>query len=84
MTKLKKEHYKTKARTAGAFVLLSRLFVALFAATVFLALPTRLLAQQSAQTGAQAQVAVKAIALPKKWIKSSIGVAEKERKVDSL
>jgi hypothetical protein len=27
MTKLKKVHYKTKARTLGAFVLLSRLFV---------------------------------------------------------
>ncbi|MBW4455324.1 MAG: epoxide hydrolase [Nostoc indistinguendum CM1-VF10] len=62
MTKLKKVHYKTKARTASTFVLLSRLLVTFFVATVFLALPTRLLAQQSAQTGAQAQVAVKVIA----------------------
>ncbi|BAZ21451.1 haloalkane dehalogenase 2 [Kalymmatonema gypsitolerans NIES-4073] len=62
MTKLKKVHYKTKARTAGAFVLLSRLLVALFAATVFLAPPARVFAQQSAQTGAQTQVAAKAIA----------------------
>jgi pimeloyl-ACP methyl ester carboxylesterase len=62
MTKLKKVHYKTKAHTAGAFVLLSRFLVALFVATVFLALPTRLLAQQSAQTDAQTQVAGKAIA----------------------
>lgn len=62
MTKLKKVHYKTKARTAGAFVLLSRLLVALFAATVFLAPPARVFAQQSAQIGAQTQVAAKAIA----------------------
>ncbi|MBD2532072.1 epoxide hydrolase [Nostoc flagelliforme FACHB-838] len=57
MIKLKKVHYKTKARTAVTFVLL-RLLVALLAATVFLAPPTRLLAQQFAQT----QVAGKAIA----------------------
>jgi pimeloyl-ACP methyl ester carboxylesterase len=61
MAKLKKVHYKTKARTAGTFVL-SRLLVALLAATVFLALPARLLAQQFAQTDAQTQVAGKAIA----------------------
>ena len=60
MTKLKKVHYKTKARTAGAFVLRSRLLVALLAATVSLAPPARVLAQQSAQTGAQAQVTAKA------------------------
>ena len=62
MTKLKKVRYKTKARTAGAFVLLLRLLVGLFAATVFLASPARILAQQSAQTIAQTQVADKAIA----------------------
>ncbi|BAY49402.1 haloalkane dehalogenase 2 [Scytonema sp. HK-05] len=62
MTKLKKVHYKTKARTADAFVLLWRLLVALLAATVFLVLPTHLLAQQSPQTDAQTQVAAKAIA----------------------
>jgi hypothetical protein len=61
MTKLKKVHYKTKTRTAGTFVL-SRLLVALLAATVFLAPPARLLAQQFAQTSAQTQVAGKAIA----------------------
>ncbi|MCC5653349.1 epoxide hydrolase [Nostoc sp. XA013] len=54
---IKKVHYKTKARTAGTFVL-SRLLVALLAATVFLAPPARLLAQQFAQI----QVAGKAIA----------------------
>ena len=61
MTKLKKVHYKTKARTAGTFVL-SRLLVALLAAMVFLILPARLLAQQSAQVDTQTQVAPKAIA----------------------
>ncbi len=61
MTKLKKVHYKTKTRTAGTFVL-SRLLVALLAATVFLAPPARLLAQQFTQTGAQTQVAGKASA----------------------
>ncbi|MBD2564752.1 MULTISPECIES: epoxide hydrolase family protein [Nostoc] len=59
MTKLKKVHYKAKARTAGTFVL-SRLLVALLAATVFLAPPARLLAQQFTQTDAQTQVAGKA------------------------
>ena len=62
MTKLKKVHYTTKARTAGAFVLLSRLLVVLLAAMVFLALPAHLLAQQSAQIGTQAQGATKALA----------------------
>jgi pimeloyl-ACP methyl ester carboxylesterase len=62
MTKLKKVRYKTKARTAGVFVLLSRLLVALFAATVFLAPPARVLGQQSTQTGAQTQITAKAIA----------------------
>jgi pimeloyl-ACP methyl ester carboxylesterase len=62
MTKLRKVRYKTKTRTAGTFVLLSRLFVALFAATVLLALPVHVLAQQSAQTGAQTQVVSEVIA----------------------
>ncbi len=62
MTKLKKVHYTTKARTAGVFVLLSRLLVVLLAAMVFLAPLNRVLAQQPAQTDAQAQGAVKAIA----------------------
>lgn len=62
MTKLKKVHYKTKTRTAGTFVLLWRLLVALLAATVFLTPSARLLAQQFAQTGAQTQVAGKASA----------------------
>lgn len=63
MTKLKKVHYKTQARTADAFVLLSRLLVALFAATVFLAPPAHLLAQQSTQIGTPIQDAAKAIAV---------------------
>ncbi len=62
MTKLRKVRYKTRTRTAGTFVLLSRLFVALFAATVLLALPVHVLAQQSAQTGAQTQVVSEVIA----------------------
>ena len=37
MTKLKKVRYKTKTRTAGAFVLLLRLLVGLFLAMVLLA-----------------------------------------------
>ena len=62
MTKLKKVHYKTKAHTAAAFVLLWRLIGALFAATVFLAPSAYVLAQQSAQTGAPIQVVFGAIA----------------------
>ena len=61
MTKLKKVHYKTKAHTAAAFVLLWRLIGALFAATVFLAPSAYVLAQQSAQTGAPIQVVSGAI-----------------------
>ncbi len=61
MTKLKKVHYKTKAHTAAAFVLLWGLLVALFAATVFLAPSAYVLAQQSAQTGAPIQVVFGAI-----------------------
>ncbi|MBW4565620.1 MAG: epoxide hydrolase 1 [Mojavia pulchra JT2-VF2] len=68
MTKLKKVHYKTKAHTAGTFVL-SRLLAALLAATVFLALPARLLAQQFGQTGAQTQVTGKAISTEDKAIR---------------
>ena len=60
MTKLKKVHYKTKVRTSGAFVLLSRLLVGLFVATIFLAAPARVLAQQSAQIGAQTEVVAEA------------------------
>jgi hypothetical protein len=56
MTKLKKVRYKTKARTVGAFVLLSGLLVTLFAAAVLLAPSARVLAQQSAQVSAQTQV----------------------------
>jgi pimeloyl-ACP methyl ester carboxylesterase len=62
MTKLKKVRYTTKARTAGAFVLLSRLLVVLLTAMVCLAPLNRLLAQQPAQVGTQAQGAAKAIA----------------------
>jgi hypothetical protein len=62
MTKLKKVHHKTKARTLVAFVLLSGLLVTLFAATLFLAPPTRVLAQQSTQTNAQTQIVSEASA----------------------
>ncbi|HEY9726960.1 MAG TPA: DUF6130 family protein, partial [Chroococcales cyanobacterium] len=55
MIKLKKVHYKTKAPTWGVFVLLSGLFIALFAATLLLTTPDRVLAQQSVQTSAQTQ-----------------------------
>ncbi|WP_219904253.1 epoxide hydrolase family protein [Stenomitos frigidus] len=59
MTKLKKVHYKIKARACGAFVL-SRLLVALFAAMMFLAPSIRVLAQQSVQASAQSQDAAQA------------------------
>ncbi len=59
MPNLKKVRYKTKARTAGTFVLL-RLLVALFVVTMFLVLPIRVLAQQSVNNSAQAQVEVSA------------------------
>jgi pimeloyl-ACP methyl ester carboxylesterase len=59
MIKLKKVRYKTKARNAGTSVL-SRLLVALFVVTMFLVLPARVLAQQSVQNSAQAQVEVSA------------------------
>ena len=61
MTKPKKVRYKTKPCTAGAFVL-SRLLVGFLLAMVVLALPVRLLAQQSSQTRAQTQAVDKAIA----------------------
>ena len=61
MTKLKKVRYKTKARTLGAF-LLARFLVGFLVATVFLALPVRLLALQPVQTSAQAQIVDKASA----------------------
>ncbi|MDZ8088568.1 MAG: DUF6130 family protein [Nostoc sp. DedQUE12b] len=64
MIKLKKVYYKTKARTLGIFVLLSGLFIALFAAIVLLTTPDRVLAHQhqSIQTSAQTQDATKASA----------------------
>ncbi|HEY9622260.1 MAG TPA: DUF6130 family protein [Crinalium sp.] len=55
MIKLNKVHYKTKTRTLGVFVLLSGLFIALFAATLLLTTPDRVLAQQPIQTSAQTQ-----------------------------
>lgn len=56
MTKLKRVHYKANARAVGAFILLSRLLVAVFAAAVLLVLPAHLLAQQPAQASAQTQL----------------------------
>jgi pimeloyl-ACP methyl ester carboxylesterase len=61
MTNLKKVHYPTKGHTVVA-VFFSRLLVALFVATVFLAPLTRVLAQQPAQTSTQTQVTDRAIA----------------------
>jgi hypothetical protein len=55
MIQVKKVHYKTKARTLSIFVLLSGLFIALFAAIVSLTTPDRVLAHQSIQTSAQTQ-----------------------------
>src|ERR1044072_3102425 len=59
---LEKVQYTTKARTPVVFGLLSRLLVALFAATVFLAPPARVLAQQPVQTAVQTWGAGKALA----------------------
>lgn len=56
MTKLKKVRYTIKARTVGAFVLLSGLLVTLFAAAMLLASPDHVLGQQSVQAKAQTQV----------------------------
>ncbi|WP_199336856.1 DUF6130 family protein [Oscillatoria sp. FACHB-1407] len=56
MPKLNKVRYTIKARTISTFVLLSGLLAILFVAVVLLAPPDRVLAQQSAQASAQAQV----------------------------
>ena len=61
MTQLKKVHYTTKTRTTGAFALLSCFLVVLFVATLFLAPPARLLAQQPAQTDAPTQITDKTV-----------------------
>ena len=54
MTEPEKAHDRTKAHGAGAFVLLSRLLVALFAATVYPAPHARVLAQQPAASKKEA------------------------------
>jgi hypothetical protein len=56
---LKKVQYTAKAHTPGAFGLLSRFLVVLFAATVSLASTVNVLAQQPAQMGALAQGATR-------------------------
>ncbi|HEY9619151.1 MAG TPA: epoxide hydrolase family protein [Crinalium sp.] len=61
MTKLKKVHDPTTARTTRAFVFLSRFLVVLLAAMVCLAPLNHVLAQQPAQTDVQAQVLDNAI-----------------------
>lgn len=61
MTKLKKVHYTTKARTIAAVGLFSRFLAVFFVAMVFLAPLDRVLAQQPAQTNAPAQITDKAI-----------------------
>ncbi|MGH9966481.1 MAG: hypothetical protein ACREBG_01430 [Pyrinomonadaceae bacterium] len=55
MTRLEKIKYSNKAHTAGAFGVLSRCLVVLFAATVSWAPTATVLAQQPAPTGGQAQ-----------------------------
>lgn len=62
MIKLKKVHYKTKARALKVFVPLSGLFIALFAATLLLTPPDRVLANQSIQTSSQTQTVTEASA----------------------
>jgi hypothetical protein len=62
MNTLKKVHYKTKAHSLGVFVLLSGFFIALFAVTVLLTTPDRVIAQQSIQTITQIQDATEASA----------------------
>jgi pimeloyl-ACP methyl ester carboxylesterase len=84
MTELEKVHYTTKAHTSGAFVLLSRLLVALFAAMVSLAPPARVLAQQSAQTGAQAQGAAKASATGDTSIRPFPKIHMPQKAIDEL
>jgi len=49
-----KVQYTTKARTSAAFGLLTRFLVVLLAAAMSLTPPAAVLAQQPAQTGAQA------------------------------
>jgi pimeloyl-ACP methyl ester carboxylesterase len=61
MTKLKKVHYKTKARTTTTVVLLLQFLVVLFVAMVFLVPSDLMLGQQPSQIGAQAQIPDKAI-----------------------
>jgi hypothetical protein len=56
MTKLKKVRYTIKARTLGAFVLLSGFLVTILTAAVLLAPPDLVLAQEAAQANAQTQV----------------------------
>jgi Epoxide hydrolase N terminus len=55
--------FLASSAAAGAFALLSRFLVVLFAATVSLAPPATVLAQQPAQTGAQAQGSAEANAV---------------------
>jgi pimeloyl-ACP methyl ester carboxylesterase len=55
MTQLEKVQYMANAHTTRTFVLLSRLLVALFAATVYLAPSATALAQQPVQRGTQSQ-----------------------------
>src|SRR4051812_30389010 len=55
-----KVQYTAQAHTSGAFGLLSRFLVVLFAAMVSLATTVNVLAQQPAQMGAPAQDATKA------------------------
>ena len=61
MTKSKKIRCKTKTYISRNFIGVLRLLITLFAATVFLAPPVRVLAQQSARTDTQAQVVAEAI-----------------------
>ena len=60
MTHIEKVQYAAKPDSAGAFDLLSRFLFIFFAATVFLAPSGPALGQQTAETSAQAQDAIKA------------------------
>ena len=84
MSELQKVHYTTKTHTSGAFVLLSRLLVALFTAMVSLGPPARVLAQQSAQTGAQAQGAAKASATGDTSIRPFPKIKMPQKAIDEL
>src|SRR5512145_2057664 len=84
MSELQKVHYTTKAHTSDAFVLLSRLLVALFAAMVSLAPPARVLAQQSAQAGVQAQGAAKASATGDTSIRPFPKINMPQKAIDEL